>query len=210
MCRKQTNRRSKNKRGFYSVTKSHCSLKGTQEEQAEPQHKETCSAICWKRSDGKCLLQWLDPVQLGAQQEGEWTLQTRGPPGDDWSREHERQWPQKVQPGARETRKAPGRSPSRGGREGSPERNKGLRRNEPGLLLKLRRTEEGEVISNEHCKRGGGEVQDASHRLAGLVINTLGKDRCPQLRTKQGNDYLESKRPRISAWNFTLNKKFLL
>ena len=104
------------------------------------------------------------PVQLVPSRRAQWTLQTRGPSGDDWSREHERQWLQKVRPGARETRKAPGRSPSRG-RKGrlTLERNQGLRRNEPGLLLKPRRTEEGEVISNEHGKKGRRRSPGGSH-----------------------------------------------
>lgn len=67
--------------------------------------------------------------------------------------EHERQWPQKVQPDLRETRKAPGRSPSRGAEgKAHPGENKGLRRSRQGTLKlkELRR----EVISNEHCKKG--------------------------------------------------------
>lgn len=35
-------------------------------------------------------------------------------------------------------------------------------------------------------KRGGGEVQDATTGLAGLVINTLGKDRCPPIKDETG------------------------
>ena len=101
------------------------------------------------------------PLQLVPSRRAQRTL---GPSGDDWGREHERQWLQKVRPGAQETRKAPSRSPSRG-RKGrlTLERNQGLRRNEPGLLLKLRRTEEGEVINHEHGKEGRKRSPGCSH-----------------------------------------------
>ena len=108
-------------------------------------------AICWKWSDGKCLsIGWT--LATGAQQEG-----AADPidPRAVWRRLGPWAWTTvaaesvaqhtRDQEGARETRKAPSRSPSRG-RKGwlTLERNQGLRRNEPGLLLKLRRTEEGE------------------------------------------------------------------
>lgn len=70
MCRKQTNRRSKKQaRILLSVTKSHSPRKGTQEEQAEPQHKETCSLFVENGATGNaCYNGWTRAT--GAQQEG--------------------------------------------------------------------------------------------------------------------------------------------
>ena len=110
--------------------------------------------------------------------------------------------------------KGPARSPAdhqaEGGRDGSPWR--GTRDSEGtsegcSWSWELRR---GKWSTVNTVKRGGRQVQDAPTALAVLVTNTLGNVRCPPLRTKQDNDYLESKQPRISAWSFLLNKKFLL
>ena len=107
------------------------------------------------------------PSQLAPGRRAERAPQTRGPSGDDWSREHEQQWPPKVRPGAQGTSKVPSRSPSRG-RKGrlTLERNQGLRRNERGLLLKLR-TEEGEVVNSEHGKEGRKKSPGCSHGAGG-------------------------------------------
>ena len=102
--------------------------------------------------------------------------------------------------------KRPGRPPAdhqaEGGRDGSPWR--GTRDSEgtsQGCSWSWEELRMGKWSTMNMVKRGGREVQDAPMGLAGLVKNTLGKVRCPPIKDKTGQ-WLESKQPRISAWNF--------
>ena len=145
--------------------------------QAEPEHEETCSVFAETEVTGRPV-RAAGPLQLAPGRRAERAPQTRGPSGDDWSREHERQWPPEVRPGAQETSKVPSRSPSRGRKGRLPlERNQALRRKEWALLLKLR-TEEGDAVNSELGEEGR-RVQDAPTGLAVPVTSALGTADAP-------------------------------
>lgn len=203
----QRNRRSKTQlRIWLSATKNYFLRKGTQEDRLSQSTKK----LAWYLLKMKWWEMPVTTAALAPSRRAEWALQTWGPSGNHWSREHG-----SGRQKCGSAHKRPGRSPAdhqaEGGRDGSPWR--GTRDSEgttEGCSWSWEELRRGKWSTVNAVKRGGRKVQDAPTGLAVLVINTLGKVRCPPLRKKQDNDYLESKQPRISAWSFLLNKKFLL